>query len=188
MNERDPGTSKAELSPEVERIALPTLDSMTAEQLQIVEMLTNGPRKGVVGPFVPLIRCPRLLNLIEPLGAELRFRGQLDQRVKEIAICAVARHTSNQFEWDVHASLAFDSGVSRASLAAVLEERVPTQGPEDERIALEFTQCLMRTNLVSDSLFERTKANFGEAGIIELTTLIGYFVTVTFPPLAGHLT
>ena len=157
---------------------MPNAHSLTTEQLQIVESLTSGPRKGVVGPFVPLIRCPRLLNLIEPLGTELRFHGRLDQRVREIVICAIARRTANQFEWNVHASLALEVGVSRASIDAVRDEGIHEDGPLDERVALEFTLQMMLMHVIPDSLFNEAKSIFGDEGIIELTTLVGYFVTI----------
>jgi 4-carboxymuconolactone decarboxylase len=161
-----------------ERIHLPHADSMTAEQRDVVESLTNGPRKGVVGPYVALLQSPRLLQLMEPLGAELRFHGQVAQRIRELVICAVARHTSNQFEWTVHVPLALDAGVSRDTISAILEGRTPRGTPEDERVALEFAQRVMCAHGVPDSLFAEMQMTYGDEGIVELTTLVGYFVTV----------
>lgn len=161
-----------------ERIPMPDSVSMTTEQRQVAESLARGPRKGVFGPFIPLMQSPRLLNVMEPLGAELRFHGRLDQRIRELVICAVARHTSNQFEWTVHVPLAEEAGVSRATITAVCEGRTPMGIPDDEYLALEFAQRLMCVHSVPDSLFAETKLKFGDEGIIELSTLIGYFVTV----------
>ena len=175
----DPGHSeRAETPMPKERIPLPDPNSMTDEQRQTAESLIRGPRKGVVGPFIPLMQSPRLLNLIEPLGTELRFHGRLDERIRELVICAVARHTSNQFEWTVHAALAVAAGVSRDTISAVLEGRIPAGIPEDELLALEFAQRLMCTHAIPDSLYAEAQSNFGSEGIVELTTLIGYFVTV----------
>lgn len=175
----DEGSGSLPASSEFEeRIPLPEWDSMTSEQRAIAERLVQGPRKGVVGPFVPLMRAPRLLNLLEPLGSELRFRGQLDERIRELVICAVARHTSNQFEWTVHVPLATRAGVHPSALAEVLEGRVPTDVAVDERVALEFAQSVMVTHDVSDALFDEAKSTFGDEGVVELVALIGYFVTV----------
>lgn len=161
-----------------ERIPMPDADSMTTEQRRIVESMVRGPRKGVVGPFIPLMQSPRLLNLMEPLGAELRFHGLLDERIRELVICVVARHTSNQFEWTAHVPLAVEAGVSRSTISAVLEGVTPEGIPEDEYVALEFAQRLMSAHGVPDFLFSEAKSTFGVEGIIELITLIGYFVTV----------
>jgi 4-carboxymuconolactone decarboxylase len=161
-----------------ERIPMPASDSMTTEQREIAERLARGPRKGVVGPFIPLMHVPQLLNLLEPLGAELRFHGQLDPRIRELVICAVARHTSNHFEWTAHVPLALEAGVSRTTVSELLEGRTPVGIPEDEYLALEFAQRLMCAHGVPDSLFAEAKLKFGDKGIIELSTLIGYFVTI----------
>lgn len=175
----DPGESPGDGTPMPnERIPMPDSDSMTDEQRQTAETLIRGPRKGVVGPYIPLMQSPRLLNLIEPLGTELRFHGRLDERIRELVICVVARHTENQFEWTVHAPLCVEAGVSRDTVAAVLEGRTPTGIPDDELIAVQFSQRLMVTHGVSDSLFSEARSHFGDEGIVELSTLIGFFVTV----------
>jgi 4-carboxymuconolactone decarboxylase len=157
---------------------MPDSNSMSTEQREIADRLTRGPRKGVVGPFIPLLQTPNLLNLLEPLGAELRFRSHLDARIRELVICAVARHTSNQFEWTAHVPLALEAGVSRSTLSAVQEDRIPVGLPEDERLALDFALHVLGTHGTPDSLFDEARTSFGDEGIIELTTLIGYFVTV----------
>jgi 4-carboxymuconolactone decarboxylase len=177
MTDTAPDDSQSDVSKK-ERIPLPDSAFLTDEQLQAVEALTHGPRKGVFGPFIPLLQTPRLLNLMEPLGAELRFHGRLDDRIRELVICAVARYTSNQFEWAVHVPLAEEAGVSRATITAVLEGRIPKGIPNDEYLALEFAQRLMSVHSVPDTLFAEVKLEFGEEAIIELSTLIGYFVTV----------
>jgi len=151
---------------------------MTEDQRQCADALIRGPRKGVVGPFIPLLQTPRLLNLMEPLGAELRFHGRLEDRIRELVVLAVARHTSNQFEWTVHVPLAVEAGVSRNTISAVLERRVPAGGPEDESLALEFANTLMSNHAVPDSLYDGVHATFGDEGTVELSALIGYFVTV----------
>jgi 4-carboxymuconolactone decarboxylase len=161
-----------------ERIPIPDTGSMSTEQRRMAESLTRGPRKGVAGPFIPLMQSPRLLTLMEPLGAELRFHGRLDGRIRELVICAVARHTSNQFEWTAHVPLALEEGVLRSTIFAVLEGVTPEGIPEDEYIALEFSQHLMSAHGVPDLLFSDARLTFGDGGIVELTTLIGYFVTV----------
>ena len=41
--------------PWAERLPLPAPDAMTDPQRAAAQALTNGPRKGVFGPFVPLL-------------------------------------------------------------------------------------------------------------------------------------
>jgi 4-carboxymuconolactone decarboxylase len=161
-----------------ERISMPEVALMTDEQQRVAKSLCRGPRKGVHGPFIALMQTPELLCLMEPLGAELRFHGRLEARIRELTICAVARHTSNQFEWTVHAALAVEAGVSEPTISALLEGRTSEVTLEDEHVALDFAHCLMRTHGVPDSLFEEAAQMFGDEGVVELTTLVGYFTTV----------
>ncbi len=170
--------SRSEQRTLVERISMPDSSSMSEEQRRSADALIRGPRKGVVGPYIALLHTPRLLNLMEPLGTELRFHGRLDDRIRELVILAVARHTCNQFEWTTHVPLALGAGVSRDTVSAVLEGRAPTGTPEDEMLALDCAKHLMDSHGIPDDIYREANSTFGDEGIIELVTLIGYFVTI----------
>ncbi|MEB2317073.1 MAG: carboxymuconolactone decarboxylase family protein [Pseudomonadota bacterium] len=163
-----------------DRLPLPTLGSLDPQQKAAAEALILGPRKGVFGPFVPLLRAPELLDCVAKLGEYLRFRSDLDARIRELAICAVARHVSNQFEWLTHAALALTAGVSDRTLEAVRVGERPRNLPEDEELALDFVRELLTTHGVSEPTYQRLLAASGERGVVELTALVGYFVTVSW--------
>jgi 4-carboxymuconolactone decarboxylase len=46
---------------------------MTDTQRAAADALIAGPRKGVYGPFLPLLRSPVLLERVASLGEYLRF-------------------------------------------------------------------------------------------------------------------
>src|SRR5262245_36063992 len=52
--------------------------SMNESQRKVAEELTNGPRGGVKGPFIPALRSPDLVDRLGKLGEYLRF-GKLAQ-------------------------------------------------------------------------------------------------------------
>ena|SRR5687767_6452823 len=81
-----------------ERLPLPAMEAMNAAQRAAAQALIDGPRKGVYGPFVPLLRVPKLLNPVAQLGQVLRFEGALPARVRELVTCLVAATVGNQFE------------------------------------------------------------------------------------------
>ena len=109
-----------------ERMPLPARETMTPAQRAAAQALVDGPRKGVFGPFLPLLRSPVLLERVGKVGEYLRFESGLDARVRELATCAVARHVSNQFEWMMHAPLA--SRPAAASCKASGKARGPSAG------------------------------------------------------------
>src|SRR5688572_32057639 len=95
-----------------ERLPLPPLESLDEAQRAAAQALIDGPRKGIYGPFLPLLRSPILLERMARLGEFLRFESVLEPRLRELATCVVARHVSNQFEWAMHAPLAIKAGVA----------------------------------------------------------------------------
>jgi 4-carboxymuconolactone decarboxylase len=161
-----------------ERLPLPADSAMTPAQREAAQALINGPRKGVYGPFLPLLRSPALLDRVAKTGEYLRFESVLDARIRELATCAVARHVSNQFEWTMHAPLAVKAGVSAEAVEALRLGARPRNLRPDEEAALDFTHELLRTHGTSDPTYAAALEAFGEQGVVELTTLIGYFAMV----------
>ena len=163
-----------------ERLPLPATEAMTPQQREAAQALIAGPRKGVYGPFLPLLRSPLLLDRIAKTGEYLRFESVLDARIRELATCAVARHVSNQFEWTMHAPLAVKAGVAAATVEALRVGARPKVLPPDEEAALDFTRELLQTHGVSDPAYAAALQAFGEQGVVELATLVGYFAMVSW--------
>lgn len=175
-----------------ERLPMPAADAMDAAQRAAAQALLDGPRKGVYGPFLPLLRQPPLLERVAALGEVLRYQGTLDARVRELAICIAARHVSNQFEWCMHAPLAVQAGVAAEAIEALRQGARPAPLAADEQDAADFARELLASHGVSDLGYAAALRRFGEAGVVELATLIGYFVMVSWlmnvartPALAG---
>jgi 4-carboxymuconolactone decarboxylase len=153
-------------------------DAMSAAQREAADALIAGPRKAVFGPFIPLMRSPELMSRVGQVGEYLRFDSVLDVRIRELAMCLVARHVSNQFEWLMHAPLALKAGVPQASLDAIAEGRYPRSVAADEAAAVDLVTELLQHHGVGDSSYAAALGVFGEQGVVELTTLVGYFAMV----------
>jgi 4-carboxymuconolactone decarboxylase len=163
-----------------ERLPLLPTEQMNDAQRAAAQALINGPRKAAYGPFVPLLHTPVLLERVAQLGEALRFGGQLSAAVRELVTALVAQRVGNQFEWVMHAPLAQAAGISAAALEAVRQGHGPIGLAADVQTAYDFCSELMATHEVSDSLYGKATAAFGEAGVVELSSLIGYFVMVSW--------
>ena len=168
------------------RLALPDAADQTPEQRAAAQALIDGPRKGVYGPFLPLMHCPQLLDRVGKVGEYLRFDSLLDARIRELVMCAVARHVGNQFEWLMHAPLALKAGVAADTLEALRVGARPRNLPADEEVALDFTQELTHRHGVSEPTFALALARFGDKGVVELTMVAGYFVMVSWMMNVAH--
>ena len=152
--------------------------SLNEEQRKVTEELTNGPRGGVKGPFIPLMRSPQLVDRLGKVGEYLRFGSSLQPRISEFVMLVVSREWTNQFEWAVHVALALKNGIKQETIDAVAEGRHPTGMAEDEAIAYEVCAELSRTKSLCDTTYRRAIERFGEVGLIDIATIYGYFVTV----------
>lgn len=170
----------------VERMPMPSMDSLDGAQRTAAQALIDGPRKGVYGPFLPLLRSPELLGRVATLGEYLRFQSVLDARIRELTTCVAARHVSNQFEWVMHAPLAVKAGVAPEDIDALRQGARPRGLAADEQDAFDFAQELLGRNGVCDATYQSARTRFGEQGVVELTTLLGYFAMVSWLMNIAH--
>lgn len=157
---------------------LPTIpiDRQTEAQRRAVADIIAGPRGKLQGPFVPLLRAPDLMQRVQALGEQLRFRCVLGERLKELAVLLVARQWTQQTEWYFHREFALKAGLPEATIDAIAERRRPAGLAPDEAIVLDFTAELFRGAFeVSDATWNRAVAQFGEQGVVELLGLCGYY-------------
>lgn len=173
-------------TPWQERMPLPPRETMSEEQRAAAQALIDGPRKGVFGPFLPLMRSPQLLDRVAKMGEYLRFGSTLDARIRELATCVVARHTHNQFEWQMHAPLAVQAGVSAQAVELLRQGARPTPLAADEQLGVDFSLELLHTHGCSDPTYAAARERFGEQGVVELASLVGYFAMVCWVMNVAH--
>ena len=169
-----------------ERLPLPAAEAMTDPQRAAARALIDGPRKGVFGPFVPLMRSPVLLERVGSLGEYLRFESALDARVRELVTCAVARHVGNQFEWVVHAPAAVKAGVSEEAIEALRLGRRAAPLADEEQSALDVALEVLQHHGVSEPTYAAAEACFGPHALVELSALVGYFAMVCWVMNVAH--
>jgi 4-carboxymuconolactone decarboxylase len=150
-------------------------DALTPEQRAAAAAVIAGPRGGLYGPFVPLLRSPELLEHTERLGEYLRYRSAIGTKLSELAILTVAHHWSQGVEWAIHAPIAAQAGIAADTIAAIGAGATPTRLGDDEAIVYGFCSELQATQRVSDATFDRARARFGEQGVVDLLGLCGYY-------------
>ncbi len=162
------------------RLALLTLDTMNAEQKVVAEKLLNGPRKGMKGPFSALLRHPELCDKVQELGAVVRFKNAIPPALKELAIIMTGRHWTASYEFQAHRRMALEAGLSAAICDAIADGKRPAGMSADESAIHDFCSELLRTGQVSDGAFEQVKARWGEKGVVDLSTTVGYYCVASF--------
>jgi 4-carboxymuconolactone decarboxylase len=159
---------------------------MTDAQRKAAAEMIAGPRKGVKGPFIPLLRSPELMDRLQKVGEYLRFQSSLEQRISELIMLIVSRDWTQHFEWFVHVPLGRKAGISEDTVAALAEGRRPSGMSEDEELAYDFCVELLRNKGVSETTYRRAVMKFGENGVIDMIGVAGYFTTVSMVMNVAH--
>ena len=111
------------------------------------------------------------------LGA-VRREVSVSPRLKELAICTVARETGADYEFNHHWPEYVKAGgddALRSHLDDVDSAATDTAFSPDERLAIRYATVMTRNVDVPDALFRDVKARFSTTEIVELTAAIATY-------------
>ena len=104
-----------------------------------------------------------------------RRRVHCDRRLTELAILVTARSWDCQLEWTLHEPLALEAGVDTAVVDIIRQGQLREFERQDERIVYDFASELLYNRFVQDRTFSAAREELGEAGVVDLIGLIGYY-------------
>jgi len=161
----------------VETERLPPLPeaALTVAQRTAAAALVAGRRGALFGPFVPLLRSPQLLDRAQRLGEYLRYESGVPVRLRELAILLTARHYRQAYEWHVHAPAASQAGLAASLIDAIGTGKPPAAMTAEEATVYEFCGQLLQAHTVDDPTYAAALALLGEAGVVELCGICGYY-------------
>ncbi|MGA0023801.1 MAG: carboxymuconolactone decarboxylase family protein [Burkholderiales bacterium] len=172
------------------RFKLIPLEQLTPEQRALSDAIKSGPRSKLAssgaskpgplgGPFNVWLRSPGIGDLVQKLGEEIRFRSSLTGKLNELAILVTARNWTSQYEWVAHHKLALEGGLDPKIAEDIAQGRRPASMDADETLVYEFSTELQASQGVSDAMYARAVARFGERGVVDLITVNGFYVLVS---------
>ena len=154
------------------RVEYPNVDSPDAQQM--VEEI----RKQRGGRFPNLFHMqmynPAIADGWLRLGSAVRFKSELDDATRELAICLVARTTGAEYEWRAHRRIALEQGFSEAALDAIVDWR-KGEFDERQRAVLQLAEELTKNVQVQDATFAAAKKLLSPRQMVELVTTVGYY-------------
>ena len=162
---------------------LSTLDenNLAPDARAFLDALNNGPRGkiGLIGPFGVWAHAPKIGQAAQAFGGTVRFQTSLPERIKEIAICTVGAHYKAKFEFASHGPMAIAAGVPAAAVEAIRLGNDPSFADAADRTSYQVARELLLEHRLSDATFADAKTRFGEAPLIELVTIIGYYCMIS---------
>jgi 4-carboxymuconolactone decarboxylase len=159
-----------------ERLPPIPAEQMNEAQKKVAAEL-SASRGSVRGPFGAMLRSPELADCMQKVGQYVRFKCGLDKRLNRLAGMLATRHWSNQYEWNGHVPFALKAGMDQSLIDAIAEGRRPSSMRDDEAAVYDFVSELYANKGVSDATYARALAAFGEAGIVDIVGVVGYYAT-----------
>jgi len=160
------------------RINLPSPEQMNPDQRRVHDKIVSGRRGKIQGPLRAALHNADLAERWSALGELLRYGTTLPPRLSELAILVTGRARQSPFEWYAHRLEAEKAGIEPPVIEALLAQEHPQGLSPDDDIVVRYAGELNRHNSVSDATYAQALARFGERGVVELTSLVGYYTMV----------
>jgi len=156
---------------------IPDIDeaALTSAQEKVFAAIKAGPRGVVVGPLRVWLHSPKLAEKAQELGAFCRYETSLPTALSELAILVTGAHWRAGFEWHVHAPIAIKAGLSEAAVEAIRCGREPHLRDPAQSAVYSFCRTLLETRKLDSEIYDRTVAEIGTVGVVELTGILGYY-------------
>lgn len=158
------------------RLSIVEPEEYTADQARVAATIKAGPRGHAGGLMGLWLHHPALAERMQAVGEYLRFGGRLPGHLTELIILMVAREWRCIHEWSVHAPLAVQKGLDPTIVEAVRCGGKPAFSDPDGALVHAYVAALLRDRRVPTEVFERYRARFGSAGVIETAGLIGHYI------------
>jgi 4-carboxymuconolactone decarboxylase len=162
------------------------LEAMTPGQRAVHDAIASGPRGSVPLPFLAMLDSPGLAQAIQTVGETIRYRTQMSDRLREIAICAAAAAFGSGYEWDYHDRLAIAAGLSPAERAAILDGTGASL-PAEEAAIVAYVFAAVRERRADAGALDRLVTAHGREIATEITAICGYYPMLALFLSAGAL-
>lgn len=161
------------------RLTMPDKSTFSEHQQRVYDAIASGPRGAVYGPLAVWLNRPGLAEHAQVLGQYCRYDSSLPTRLSELAILTMAVAWQAEFEWWAHKPIALKAGVSPEVVEALLHQTEIPFTQEDERIVHAFMTSLIETRRVPDALYNEAVNVLGEASVVDLVGLAGYYTLIS---------
>ncbi|PYH95051.1 putative 4-carboxymuconolactone decarboxylase [Aspergillus ellipticus CBS 707.79] len=109
------------------------------------------------------------------LGA-IRTRTSLSAIVRELVICRVAVLNGALFEWEHHAPLLREGGLSEEAMRAIGDSDVDISQSVQQKVfsreegaVLKYTDAMTKTVRVAEDIFQEVREHFSDREVVEIT-------------------
>ena len=134
----------------------------------------------VPGPHKIYLANPKLLRTMVPTGAYFQTESTLTKAEIEIVTNVINGHWGAAYGNYEHEKIGIEQGHLDPERVAALIAGLPTSfGDRRQQVVYELACALAARRVVPVGLFRRARDLLGDAGIVDVTALMGWFTTVS---------
>ena len=138
----------------------------------------HSSRGGVARNYAALLNNPQAAGAMATLGGYARFETPLDPRIKALAVLTAAREANGHYVWTVNQRVVREAGISDEIISAIHERRAPSGMDAKDANVVQFVLELLRHHRISDVTFEALRSQVGNAVVIDILVVSGYYHTL----------
>ena len=137
-------------------------------------------RGQVPGPHKIWLANPALSKTVVPIGAYYQTRSTLTKAKIEIATNLMNGHWRAAYSNYEHEKIGEEAGGLAAEKVQALIAGLPTDFDDPrQQVVYELVCALIAPRVVPTGLYRRAEALLGDAGIVDVTMLLGWFTGVS---------
>ena len=162
------------------RMPAVTRESIQEDLRSIFDEINAGPGGIGTGPMSVLKHSPEMAKRAIPLFEYVRNESTVPRQIRELAMLTTARAKDCPYIWNRHVALARESGVSSDLIDALRDQKSLPPMSELEEAVIAMGMDFFGTNRVSQQAFDVVLSHLGAQGLVELTTLMGFYAMLAF--------
>lgn len=169
------------------RIPAITREAVPEELRAVFDEVASEPNGVGTGPMSILKNSPELARRSRPLFNYVRNESTVPQKLRELAMLLTARAMDCPYIWNAHVGLGREAGLSDALVNALRDRQTLPAVPKEEAAIIDYATELFQSRRVAPATFQAVLEILGSQGLVELTTLLGFYTMLAFNANAVEL-
>lgn len=123
-----------------------------------------------------LCHSPAMLRAQSSYATALRGESSIPRPMQQLAILRVCQLNDGAYEWNVHSRVAINMGLPAFKIDALDDWSDSEQFSDEEKVMLAFVDKASAGNGIDDAVFQAAKDAFGAVGVVDLASLVAWYV------------
>ncbi len=154
------------------RLPLPDLNDLPPENRELLGYLPD------LNVFKAMAASGAVFPAFMSMANAFLNDGTLDAQLRELVILRVGNLSGSRYEVHHHERVAKNEGIDAARIEATKSSAEAEVFSDQERAVLRFTDDVVHNVKASDAIYQAVQKYFSDQQLLELTTLIGFYMLV----------